>query len=154
MSNIEKLISIRNFTSEHHKGLVSLIFVGNWIISKHQNFFKEYDITMQQFNILRILRGQHPKSASINTLKERMLDKMSDVSRLVERLRKADLVERKSCEADRRAVDVKITQKGLQLLKEIDEKIFVLEETLKTTLTDKEVAQLNKLLDKLLGAYE
>lgn len=154
MSNIEKLISIRNFTSEHHKGLVSLIFVGNWIISKHQNFFKEYDITMQQFNILRILRGQHPKSASINTLKERMLDKMSDVSRLVERLRKADLVERKSCEADRRAVDVKISAKGLDLLKEIDEKLDKLEEPLKHSLSDKEMVQLNKLLDKILSFYE
>ncbi|WP_341834938.1 MarR family transcriptional regulator [Chitinophaga pollutisoli] len=154
MSNIEKLISIRNFTSEHHKGLVSLIFVGNWIISKHQNFFKEYDITMQQFNILRILRGQHPKSASINTLKERMLDKMSDVSRLVERLRKAELVERKSCEADRRAVDVKISTKGLDLLKEIDEKLDKLEEPLKQSLSDKEMVQLNKLLDKILSSYE
>ncbi len=109
---------------------------------------------MQQFNILRILRGQHPKSASINTLKERMLDKMSDVSRLVERLRKADLVERKSCEADRRAVDVKITQKGLELLKEIDDKLHILEATLKDTLSDKEVSQLNKLLDKVLSTYE
>src|SRR5690606_20226154 len=109
--NIEKLISIKTFTSEHHKGLISLIFVGNWIISKHQQFFRQYDITMQQFNILRILRGQHPKAASINTLKERMLDKMSDVSRLVERLRKAGLVERKSSEMDRRAVDVMITPK-------------------------------------------
>lgn len=153
MSNIEKLISIRNFTSEHHKGLVSLIFVGNWIISKHQAFFKQYDITMQQFNILRILRGQHPKSASINMLKERMLDKMSDVSRLVERLRKADLVERKSCELDRRAVDVKISAKGLQLLKTIDEEIGSLEETLKASLSEKEVVQLNKLLDKLLSSY-
>jgi len=153
MSNIEKLIAIRSFTSDHHKSLVSLIFVGNWIISKQQAFFRKYDITMQQFNILRILRGQHPKSASINTLKERMLDKMSDVSRLVERLRKADLVERKSCEADRRAVDVKISPKGLQLLKVIDEEIYTLEDMVKSSLTEKEVGQLNKLLDKMLTAY-
>jgi DNA-binding MarR family transcriptional regulator len=153
MSNIEKLIANKNFTSEHHRSLVSLIFVGNWIISKHQLFFKKYDITMQQFNILRILRGQHPKSASINTLKERMLDKMSDVSRLVERLRKAELVERKSCEADRRAVDVKISPKGLQLLRVIDDEIIVLEDMLKNALTEKEVAQLNKLLDKMLSTY-
>ncbi|MGN7721321.1 MarR family winged helix-turn-helix transcriptional regulator [Chitinophaga sp. 22620] len=153
MSNIEKLIANKSFTSEHHRSLVSLIFVGNWIISKHQLFFKKYDITMQQFNILRILRGQHPKSASINTLKERMLDKMSDVSRLVERLRKAELVERKSCEADRRAVDVKISPKGLQLLRVIDDEIIVLEDMLKNALTEKEVAQLNKLLDKMLSTY-
>jgi MarR family transcriptional regulator, multiple gene regulator MgrA len=153
MSNIEKLISIKTFTSEHHKGLISLIFVGNWIISKHQHFFKQYDITMQQFNILRILRGQHPKAASINMLKERMLDKMSDVSRLVERLRKAGLVERKSCELDRRAVDVIISPKGLQLLKTIDGEIGKLDDTLKSSLNEKEVVQLNKLLDKLLNGY-
>lgn len=153
MSNIEKLIAIKTFTSEHHKGLVSLIFVGNWIISRHQAFFKQYDITMQQFNILRILRGQHPKCASINTLKDRMLDKMSDVSRLVERLRKAGLVERKSSDVDRRAVDVMITPKGLALLSTIDEQIETLEDTLKESLNEKEVAQLNKLLDKMLESY-
>lgn len=153
MSNIEKLISIKTFTSEHHKGLISLIFVGNWIISKHQQFFKQYDITMQQFNILRILRGQHPKAASINTLKERMLDKMSDVSRLVERLRKAGLVERRSSEIDRRAVDVIITSKGLELLKVIDGQIECLEDTLKDSLNEKEVMQLNRLLDKMLDTY-
>ncbi|QEH43463.1 MarR family winged helix-turn-helix transcriptional regulator [Chitinophaga sp. XS-30] len=153
MSNIEKLISIKTFTSEHHKGLISLIFVGNWIISKHQQFFKQYDITMQQFNILRILRGQHPKAASINTLKERMLDKMSDVSRLVERLRKAGLVERKNSEMDRRAVDVMITAKGLELLRVIDDQIGILESTLKDNLNEKEVVQLNRLLDKMLDAY-
>lgn len=153
MSNIEKLIATKAFTSEHHKGLVGLIFVGNWIVSKHQQFFKQYDITMQQFNILRILRGQHPKAASINTLKDRMLDKMSDVSRLVERLRKAELVERKSCELDRRAVDVKITQKGLQLLKQIDGEIYALEDNLKEALSDKEMIQLNRLLDKVLSTY-
>lgn len=153
MSNIEKLISIKTFTSEHHKGLISLIFVGNWIISKHQQFFKQYDITMQQFNILRILRGQHPKAASINTLKERMLDKMSDVSRLVERLRKAGLVERKSSEMDRRAVDVMITSKGLELLRIIDGEIECLEHALKDSLNEKEVVQLNRLLDKMLDSY-
>jgi MarR family transcriptional regulator, multiple gene regulator MgrA len=153
MSNIEKLISTRTFTSEYHKGLVSLIFVSNWIISRHQAFFKQYDITLQQFNILRILRGQHPKSASINTLKERMLDKMSDVSRLVERLRKAGLVERKNSDVDRRAVDVMITAKGLSLLSIIDEQIGSLEDTLKESLNDKEVVQLNRLLDKMLDAY-
>lgn len=151
-NNIEKLISQKAFNNEHHKGLVSLIFVGNWITSRHQQFFKKFDITMQQYNILRILRGQHPKAATINILKERMLDKMSDVSRLVERLRKADLVERKNCELDRRAVDVKITDKGLQLLKTIDDEIAELNNCMKS-LSEKEIIQLNKLLDKMLDNY-
>ncbi|WP_298741933.1 MarR family transcriptional regulator [uncultured Chitinophaga sp.] len=153
MSNIEKLLSQKAFSSEYTKGLVSLVFVGNWIVGRHQQFFKKFDITMQQFNILRILRGQHPKAANINMLKERMLDRMSDVSRLVERLRKAELVERKSCESDRRAVDVKITAKGLALLQVIDEEIEQLEDCLKNTLSPKDVAMLNKLLDKVLADY-
>ncbi|PSL47431.1 DNA-binding MarR family transcriptional regulator [Chitinophaga niastensis] len=152
MSNLEKLITQKAFENDNQRGLVSLIFVGNWITSRHQQFFKQYDITMQQYNILRILRGQHPKAASINVLKERMLDKMSDVSRLVERLRKADLVERKSCEMDRRAVDVRITAKGLDLLKVIDGEINRLDDTFKS-LNEKEISQLNKLLDKMLENY-
>ncbi|SHM06258.1 DNA-binding transcriptional regulator, MarR family [Chitinophaga jiangningensis] len=152
MSNLEKLITQKSFLNEYHKGLVSLIFVGNWLTSRHQQFFKKYDITMQQFNILRILRGQHPQAASINVLKERMLDKMSDVSRLVERLRKADLVVRKSSELDRRSVDVRITDKGLELLSKIDDDLEELENTLKG-LDESEAAQLNMLLDKVLDRY-
>lgn len=152
MSNLEKLITQKTFENENQRGLISLIFIGNWITSRHQQFFKRYGITMQQFNILRILRGQHPQAASINILKERMLDKMSDVSRLVERLRKADLVERKNSEMDRRAVDVRINDKGLQLLKLIDTEIKLLDNTLQS-LNEKEVIQLNKLLDKMLDSY-
>ncbi|MDR6566801.1 DNA-binding transcriptional regulator, MarR family [Chitinophaga ginsengisegetis] len=152
MSNLEKLITQKTFENENQRGLISLIFIGNWITSRHQQFFKRYGITMQQFNILRILRGQHPQAASINILKERMLDKMSDVSRLVERLRKADLVERKNSEMDRRAVDVRINDKGLQLLKLIDNEIRQLDNTLQS-LNEKEVIQLNKLLDKMLDSY-
>jgi MarR family transcriptional regulator, multiple gene regulator MgrA len=153
MSNIEKLISQKTFTSEYNKGLISLIFVGNWIVSRHQHFFKRFDITMQQYNILRILRGQYPKAANINTLKERMLDKMSDVSRLVERLRKAGLVERKSSEIDRRAVDVMITPKGLTLLETVDKELPDLEDCLKLSLTEDEMLTVNTLLDKVLTRY-
>jgi MarR family transcriptional regulator, multiple gene regulator MgrA len=153
MSNIEKLISQKTFTSEYNKGLIGLIFVGNWIVSRHQHFFKKFDITMQQYNILRILRGHSPKAANINTLKERMLDKMSDVSRLVERLRKAGLVERKSSEIDRRAVDVQITAKGLSLLEIVDKDLPDLEDSLKLSLSEEEITTLNTLLDKVLTRY-
>ena len=153
MSNIEKLLSQKAFDNEYTKGMIGLVFVGNWIVSRNQQFFKKFDITMQQFNILRILRGQHPKAANINMLKERMLDRMSDVSRLVERLRKADLLERKSCESDRRAVDVKITSKGLQLLKTIEEEVTQLDDVLKKALDPGEIAQLNNLVDKVLAQY-
>ena len=65
MSNIEKLLSQKAFDNEYTKGMIGLVFVGNWIVSRNQQFFKKFDITMQQFNILRILRGQHPKAPTL-----------------------------------------------------------------------------------------
>ena len=152
MPNIEKLIVQQSFASESHKSIVSLIFIGNWLTSEHQRFFKRFDITMQQFNILRILRGQYPGTATVNLLKERMLDKMSDVSRLVERLQKTDLVERNTCPQDRRCVNVRISKKGLQLLKKIDEHTAEIQ-ALVSSLSEKELQTLNKLLDKILLNY-
>jgi DNA-binding MarR family transcriptional regulator len=153
MSNIEKLIVQKSFVDESHKSLVSLIFVSNWLVAEHQQFFKRFNITMQQFNILRILRGQFPETATVNLLKERMLDKMSDVSRLVERLRKAGLVERNICNEDRRCVNVKISRKGLQLLNKIDDHLAEIQDLL-SPLSDKELKTLNKLLDKVLINYK
>ncbi|MCX7723608.1 MAG: MarR family transcriptional regulator, partial [Verrucomicrobiae bacterium] len=86
------------------------------------NVLSKFDLTPQQFNLLRILRGQYPSPASISLIKERMLDKMSDASRLVDRLIQKKLVERKICSQDRRKVDVIITRKGLKLLEKIDAK--------------------------------
>jgi DNA-binding MarR family transcriptional regulator len=110
----------------------------------------EYDLTPQQFNLLRILRGQYPKPASITLLKERMLDKMSDASRLVERLLAKGLVERKICPEDRRKVDVVITKKGLKLLEKIDKTDNEMDNYLKN-LSEVEAKKLNELLDKLRG---
>lgn len=153
MSNLERLIAQSTFTGEEQKSIIGLIFVGNWITSRHQRFFKQYEITLQQFNILRILRGQHPKAANIGLLRERMLDRMSDVSRLVERLRIADLAERTPNDNDRRSVDVKITKKGLSLLREIDENMNEMYE-LTSGLSEKELKSLNELLDKMLINYQ
>ncbi|MHB1920970.1 MAG: MarR family winged helix-turn-helix transcriptional regulator [Chitinophagaceae bacterium] len=152
MSTLEKLIVQKNFANEDQKGIISLIFIGNWVTAQHQQFFKRFQITMQQFNILRILRGQFPEAATINLLKERMLDKMSDVSRLVERLRKAGWVERKLNTLDRRCVNVKISKKGLTLLKKIDDHFNELPPLL-SGLSQKEKQTLNLLLDKILSAY-
>lgn len=152
MPNLERLIAQNAFTSEEQKSIIGLIFVGNWITSRHQRFFKQYEITLQQFNILRILRGQYPNAANIGLLRERMLDRMSDVSRLVERLRIAELAERTPNENDRRSVDVKITKKGLSLLKDIDENMQEMYQ-LTSGLSDKEMKSLNELLDKLLINY-
>lgn len=116
-------------------------------------FFKDYDLTSQQYNILRILRGQHPKPATINLLRDRMLDKMCDASRMVERLRLKDLVLRAVSSEDRRAVDIHISQKGLDLLLIIDKKLPHFESILKE-LNAQEIKQLNKLLDKLRGGLQ
>jgi DNA-binding MarR family transcriptional regulator len=110
----------------------------------------KYDITSNQFNILRILRGQYPNPATINLLKDRMLDKMSDASRLVERLRKKGLVKRDLKPNDRRCVDVIISEKGLKLLSEID-KLNDQHDAMLKKLNVKEVKKINSLLDKLRG---
>ncbi len=95
------------------------MFTHGWLMTSNKELLQEYDITITQYNILRILRGQYPNPISINLLKERMLDKMSDTSRLVERLRTKGFVDRKVCNNDRRKSDVKITENGLELLKEL-----------------------------------
>ncbi|MBZ0200218.1 MAG: MarR family transcriptional regulator, partial [Ignavibacteriaceae bacterium] len=117
---LEVEIKQKSFRNEYHKLAVNIIFTHGWLQNINAIFLKKYDLTSQQFNILRILRGQHPHPASINLLKDRMLDKMSDVSRLVERLRVKGLLHRTICNNDRRKSDVEITAGGLNLLNDID----------------------------------
>lgn len=148
--DIGKEIKQSKFRNEHHKMLVNILFTSGWLDSKHACNLKPYGISSQQYNILRILRGQHPKPATVNLLIERMLDKNSNASRLVEKLRLKKLVERATCPEDRRAVNVLITQKGLDLLTEIDKHETSFLKELKN-LTEKEAEQINLLLDKLRG---
>ncbi len=138
------------FSSERQKGLLNLIYTYNSIINEMNSYFKVHDITRQQYNVLRILRGQHPKPASINLLKERMLDKMSDTSRIVKRLEIKRLVKRNESDQDRRAVEVSITKQGLKLLEETDQTVNGFEHLL-GNLDEKETLKLNELLDKIRG---
>jgi DNA-binding MarR family transcriptional regulator len=147
---LEEEIEQKHFRNEYHKAAVNMIYTFNWVINQQIAFFKPFGVTVQQFNILRILRGQHPNPATIKLIKERMLDKMSDASRIVEKLRIKGLVERNICSHDRRNVDVIITQKGLDLLSEIDKYDDEADKNL-TTLNEEEIKQLNNLLDKLRG---
>ncbi|MDP1744257.1 MAG: MarR family transcriptional regulator [Bacteroidota bacterium] len=137
------------FKSEYQKMLINILFTSGWLTSKHASQLKPYGISSQQYNILRILRGQHPKPATVNLLIDRMLDKNSNASRLVEKLRLKKLVERAICPDDRRAVNVAITKKGLDLLIELDEheESFINKELKK--LSEEEAEQINLLLDKL-----
>ena len=145
---LEDEIKQDKFRNEYHKLAVNIFYTYGWLLRSQSKFFDGFDLTPQQFNILRILRGQYPNSATINLLKERMLDKMSDASRLVERLRLKGWVERTTAEDDRRCAKVIITNKGLELLSKIDKLEQEADQTL-TNLTQKEAQQLNELLDKL-----
>jgi DNA-binding MarR family transcriptional regulator len=147
---LEEEIASNKFEDNHHKTVVNLLYTYGWVTNLLRNRFDKYHITMQQFNILRILRGQYPQPATINLLKERMLDKMSDASRIVERLVQKGLVSRSTNDKDRRAVDIMITGKGKEILKTLDAEMDI-HEILKTHLTDKEADQLNNLLDKMRG---
>jgi len=138
---------VKSFKNEHHKLLVNLQYSNSWLQEKLTNWVKPYGLTLQQYNVLRILRGQHPKPATINIIVERMIDKNSNVSRLVEKLRVKELVERDVNKFDRRQVDVLITQKGLNVLSNLDEGFTSIENQFKH-LTEKEAKTLNNLLDK------
>lgn len=147
---IENEIKQSKFRNEYHKLAINLMFTNSWLQNFQNEIFSKYDITGNQYNILRILRGQHPNPATINLLKERMIDKMSDASRLVERLRVKGFVERHLCPSDRRRVDVVITKKGLDLLEEMD-LLDGKNDSFFESLSNDEAITLNKLLDKLRG---
>ncbi len=147
---LEKEITQKSFRNNYHKAEVNLIFTYNWLYEFKSKMLKLHCITTQQYNILRILRGQYPNPATIKLLKERMLDKMSDASRIVEKLRTKGLVERKISAVSRRNVDVVITQNGLDLLAEIDKRDCEVDEFM-SKLKSHEIDQLNYLLDKLRG---
>jgi DNA-binding MarR family transcriptional regulator len=147
---LEKEIISNKFESSYHKSAVNIIYTYSWLIAQFKKRLSKYDLTVQQFNILRILRGQYPNPATINLLKERMLDKMSDASRIVDRLIQKELVTRSINNADRRAVDVKINEKGLKVLETLDPHMTG-RDFLEHNLTENEAEQLSDLLDKFRG---
>jgi DNA-binding MarR family transcriptional regulator len=146
---LEKEISQKVFKSERQKAMINLVYTYHWANALAREDFAKYDITMQQFNILRILRGQFPNSCSINLLRERMLDKMCDASRMVDRLQQKELLVRTVNKKDRRAVDIVISEKGLELLRIIDQEIN--QDSIFSNLNEEECNLLNSLLDKARG---
>ncbi len=141
---------VKPFRNNYHKAAVNLIFTGKWMIQFHSDAFKKYDLTFQQYNILRILRGRNLKASTIKLIRERMLDRMSDASRIVELMRKKKLVERNICGEDRRKMDVIIMQKGLELLEKIEKENERMDKHL-SALNEEEIVLLNDLLDKVRG---
>jgi DNA-binding MarR family transcriptional regulator len=144
---IEEEIKQAKFKSPHQKAVLNLLFTANWIQNKQRELFEPYGITNQQYNILRILRGQYPKSISGAEIKSRMLDKNSDVSRLLDRLIAKNLVVKTQCPEDKRASNVSINNSGLELLQNLDTEINNLDQQL-ITLSKEEAIQLSSLLDK------
>ncbi len=145
---IDQDIQQTKFKSEHQKAGVNLIYTFNWMTEKSKEIFAPEDITPQQFNILRILRGSLPKPLSTLQIRERMLDKMSDTSRIVDRLIAKGLVKKATCKLDRRLVDVMITDKGKKTLERLDERQDELDNIL-NRLSKKEAVILSDLLDKI-----
>lgn len=145
--SLEKEIYQQSFRSERHKAIVNIIYTFNWLRDRMQEQFTCHDLTMQQYNILRILRGAHEPISTLQ-IRERMLDKMSDTSRIVDRLIVKELVEKKICARDKRLVDVFITEKGKTLLKEMDKYDSRMDD-LVGTLTEEDAARLNSLLDAI-----
>lgn len=147
---IDEEIQSSKFEDNYHKAVVNVTYTYGWLSNAFRCQFDRYNLTQQQFNILRILRGQYPKPATINLLKERMLDKMSDASRIVDRLVQKGLVSRCTSSKDRRAVDIRISETGMDVLSKLDEE-FKTKDILKNNLTEAEAGQLSDLLDKLRG---
>ena len=135
------------FRGEHHKIMVNLIYTYNWVMEKSKRFFEKADLTPQQFNILRILRGAG-KPLSTMQIRQRMLDKMSDTSRIVDRLIKKELVLKVICQNDRRLVDITISEKGIKLLQELDNYNDEMDALL-SGINEEEAKTLSHLLDKL-----
>lgn len=150
---IEEAIKTRKFTTSREKALVNILYTYGWLFNKEKDTFKQFGITPQQYNVLRILKGQYPKSISTCDIKERMLDKNSDASRLVDRMFTNGLVERTVSEFDKRKVDIKISERGIEMLLAIHEQREKLE-NIASALNEHEAETLSLLLDKLRSVDE
>lgn len=145
---IEDVIKQREFRSEAHKAMVNLIFTSSQVLNKISEVTESFGITRQQYNVLRILRGQYPGAASINEIKDRMLDRMSDCSRLADRLAIKGLIKKNHCATDKRSVDITITSEGLDLLERMEPAIESVE-SLFATFSSGEVNRFNDMLDRI-----
>lgn len=144
----EEIKQSKKFTNEYERLLVNLMFTASWLESKNIQRLKPFGISPQQYNVLRILRGSNPKPLMLSDIASRMIDKNSNATRLVEKLRIKGLVKREICESNRRQVDISVTKKGLDLLTDIDTLADKWFDNMKT-LTKTEAQSVNELLDKL-----
>jgi DNA-binding MarR family transcriptional regulator len=150
MGKIEDAIQQKEFKDPFNKAVVNLLYTHSYLVNSQNSLFKPHDISPEQYNVLRILRGQNGNPTTVSSIQDRMLNKMSNASRLVEKLKLKGWVKRSECPSDRRQVDVLITDEGLELLKTL-EKLVEESNVRIVNLNLEEVNQLNELLDKLRG---
>lgn len=147
---LEDEIKQSTFPSEGQKAYLNILFTSGWLSLRQAAAFRPYGVTLPQFNVLRILRGQHPLPATVALLIERMLDKTSNASRIVDKLEEKKFVTRTVCPANRRAVDIRITEGGLRLLRQIDDSgLTDARQNGMSALNESEYVLLNQLLDKI-----
>jgi DNA-binding MarR family transcriptional regulator len=150
MKTIEQEINQKAFANIHVKSDINIMYTAGWVEGNLCRFFKKYGLSQQQYNVLRILRGQHPKAVMLTQITERMIDKMSNATRLVEKLKIKGYVTRELNERSRRQVDINITENGLELLKIIDEDMLSSNPFAHyDKLSHEEIEQLNTILDKI-----
>ena len=150
MVQLQKEVKASKFENIFQQALVNVIFTYHWSTKNVKEALEPFDITQQQYNVLRILRGQYPSPATVNLIKNRILDKMSDTSRIVDRLIQKGYVDKSVNNYDKRAVDIIISDKGLSLLKKMDKEVDF-SSFIAPNLTETEAEQLNILLDKMRG---
>ncbi|MDX5421889.1 MAG: MarR family transcriptional regulator [Hymenobacteraceae bacterium] len=146
---LEEELRMNKFRSAFQKASLNLMFTGEWLMARVDSLLKPYDISSQQYNVLRILRGQQSKPLNLYAIQERMLNRMSNATRLVEKLRLKGLVTREQCEANRRKVEIAITDKGLQLLDKLDPLMQQLEEDTFKNISEAEAAKFSDTLDAI-----
>jgi DNA-binding MarR family transcriptional regulator len=145
---IEQEIEQENFDSEQQRLLINIMFTGNQFTLLSSRMLKQFSLTTQQFNVLRILRRQKGNPISVKDMHGRMLDSTSNVSRLVDKLLAKNLITRITCPNDRRKVELTIPEKGLQLLSEIDVFLKVIKKRLRSAITEDEAKIASRILDK------
>lgn len=147
---LQKEVKTTKFENTHQQALVNIIYTYSWVSQRVKEILTPYSITQQQYNVLRILRGQYPSPSTIGLIKNRILDKMSDTSRIVDRLVEKGYLEKTTNLRDKRAVDIVITDKALTLLRKLDKEVDF-SALITQNITDDESKQLNILLDKFRG---
>ncbi|WP_027003554.1 MarR family winged helix-turn-helix transcriptional regulator [Hugenholtzia roseola] len=145
---IEDELQMSHFKSEMQKAHLNILFTASWLRSRMLPRFKAFGISNEQFNVLRILRGQNPKSLCVRDIKERMIDRNSNTTRIIDKLLEKEYVSKQTSERDKREIEVYISEKGLALLKEIDDD-FEKDNPHLAGLSASEAQLLNALLDKL-----